>query len=396
VARRSEIETRESRLENRSEVLTRRSQFANAVYESRIPNPESRIPNPESRIPNPESRIPNPESVFRLLTTHYSPLTRSNTNPESHVSSSMDLRHLRHFVAVAEELHFARAAKKLGMAQPPLSQSIMRLEESLGTRLLDRDSRRVRLTPAGAALLGEAREVLARASLAERTVRRVASGEIARLRIGFVPMSAMRILPQAMIRFQRRWPNVEVRLYERTSQAQIDGVREGTLEVGIVVHDAASTKGLEVRVIERYSYVAVIPAGWALAKQKSVRLAELAGQPLIMFPQQMRDRFFQPFSAACRRAGFVPRVAQKIVQPYTMFNLVANGLGVGIVQDTASSLRISGVAFVPIRDLPEFSLDEVAVIWMPGTASPALLAMVDIVGQLAMGRRGHLDSATAQ
>src|SRR5262245_61131824 len=125
----------------------------------------------------------------------------------------MDLHHLRHFVAVAEELHFARAAQKLGMAQPPLSQSIMRLEESLGAKLLERGGRQVRLTPAGAALLGEAREILARASLAERTVHRVASGEIAQLDIGFVPMSTTRILPQAILKFRKAWPDVEVRLH---------------------------------------------------------------------------------------------------------------------------------------------------------------------------------------
>ncbi len=295
----------------------------------------------------------------------------------------MELRHLRHFVAVAEELHFGRAAKRLRMAQPPLSQSIKRLEESLHTRLLERDSRQVRLTPAGAALLGEAREVLARADLAERTVHRVASGEVGRLRIGFVPMSTMHILPQAILRFHKRWPDVDVRLHERTSKAQSDSVRDGTLDAGIVIRHLTDTAGLAVCELERCSYVAVVPASWPMAKHKAIRLADLAGQPLLMFPQQMREHFFPPFAAACRRAGFVPKIAQRIVQPYTMFNLVANGLGIGIVQDTAGSLKIEGVAYVPIRDLPEGFSDEIVLIWMPGAASPALRAMVEVVKQVA-------------
>ena len=185
----------------------------------------------------------------------------------------MELRHLRHFVAVAEELHFGRAAKRLRMAQPPLSQSIKRLEESLHTRLLERDSRQVRLTSAGAALLGEAREVLARADLAERTVHRVASGEVGRLRIGFVPMSTMHILPQAILRFHQRWPDVDVRLYERTSKAQSDSVRDGTLDAGIVIRHLTETAGLAVCELERCSYVAVVPAHWPMAKHKAIRLA---------------------------------------------------------------------------------------------------------------------------
>lgn len=288
----------------------------------------------------------------------------------------MELRHLRHFLAVADELHFARAAKKLGMAQPPLSQSIMRLEKSLGTKLLDRANRAVQLTPAGKALVAEAREVLAKADLAVSLVQRVGSGELARVRIGFVPMSATLTLPRAVRAFQRDWPRVEVQLHERTSVAQADALQHGTLDLGILVRDLADTRGLQLRPIERYSYVAAVPSGWPLAGQSSLQLADLATLPLVMFPQQLAPNFFTDFDAACRRAGFSPSIQQQVAQPYTMFTLVAEQLGIGIVQDTARHLKIAGIAFVPIRDMPVSLSHEVALAWVPRSMPPALRDMI--------------------
>jgi DNA-binding transcriptional LysR family regulator len=288
----------------------------------------------------------------------------------------MELRHLRHFLAVAEELHFARAAKKLGMAQPPLSQSIMRLEKSLGTKLLDRSSRAVQLTAAGKALVPEAREVLARADLAERLVQRVASGELARVSIGFVPMSATLTLPRAVRAFQRDWPHVEVQLHERTSAGQVDALHNGSLDLGILVRDLVDTTGLQLRPIERYSYVAAVPATWPLAGRPSLQLSDLAGSPLVLFPQQLTPNFFTDFEAACRRAGFTPRIQQQVAQPYTMFTLVAEQLGVGIVQDTARHLKIDGITFVPIRDMPASLAHEVALAWVPRSMPPALRDMI--------------------
>jgi DNA-binding transcriptional LysR family regulator len=288
----------------------------------------------------------------------------------------MELRHLRHFLAVAEELHFARAAKKLGMAQPPLSQSVMRLEKSLGTKLLDRSSRGVQLTAAGKALVAEAREVLARADLAERLVQRVASGELARVSIGFVPMSATLTLPRAVRAFQRDWPNVEVQLHERTSAAQVDALHNGSLDLGILVRDLVGTTGLQLRPIERYSYVAAVPASWPLAGRSSLHLSDLAGFPLVLFPQQLAPNFFIDFEAACRRAGFTPRIQQQVAQPYTMFTLVVEQLGIGIVQDTARHLKIDGITFVPIRDMPASLSHEVALAWVPRSMPPALRDMI--------------------
>lgn len=291
----------------------------------------------------------------------------------------MELHHLRHFLAVADELHFGRAAKKLKMAQPPLSQSIMRLEDTLGTRLFDRSTRTVKLTPAGAALLPEAREIIARVTLAERLVERMGSGDLARLRIGFVSMTTAVALPQAIKTFRRAWPNVEVQLHERTSNAQVEALHAGDLDLGILSRERVDTRGLQIRPLERMGLVAAIPSHWPLAARNTLRIADLAGMPLLLFPQQVATEFYTPFVAACRTAGFVPRIAHRVGQPYMLLTLVSQELGIGLVPESARHIGIDGVTFVPIRELPPAMTQEVVLAWVPRATPAALRAMVALL-----------------
>lgn len=300
------------------------------------------------------------------------------------IAEGMQLRHLRHFIAVAEELHFGRAAKRLAMAQPPLSQSIMRLEQHLGTTLIDRSARAIKLTAAGAILLPEAREILARADLAERLVERLSAGEQAKLRVGFVPMSATLALPRAIRAFHRQWPKVQILLTERSSAAQAVSLREGALDLGILVSALADTSGLQCRPIERYGFVAAIPSKWRLASRSQIRLADLAGQPLILFPQQLVPNFYSDFEAACQSAGFRPQVQQRVAQPYSMFALVSQELGIGIVQETARELAIGGVSFVPIRDMPSTLAHEVALAWVPRAVPRHLRDLIATISSKAI------------
>jgi DNA-binding transcriptional LysR family regulator len=295
----------------------------------------------------------------------------------------MELRHLRHFVAVAEELHFGRAAARLGMAQPPLSQSLMRLEANLGVALLDRKQYHVTLTPAGQALLKEARPLLAQAALTEKAVQRAAAGVLPHLRLAFVPMSMMRALPQAIQQFRRSWPGVQVQLAERSSRNTVENLRNGNIDLGIVVPSLVDTEGLELRVVERARVVAAIPSRWPLGQRKSVRLAELADSSFVLFPQQMMNDFYTAFETTCRRAGFSPDISQQVNQAYTMFNLVANGLGVGLVQETARGMRVEGVSLVDIEDMPDSFITEVALAWMPNTISPPLHSMIALLQQMS-------------
>lgn len=295
----------------------------------------------------------------------------------------MELRHLRHFVAVAELQHFGRAAARLGMAQPPLSQSIMRLEESLGTRLLERTSRGVVLTAAGNALLNEARSLIAQADLAERRVRQVGADECASLRIAFVPMCAMRVVPLAMKELHKQWPGVEVRLIERGSALTVASVKSGTIDFGVVARASADVSGLESFTIGRIGVVAAVPSTWPVARCSTLHLSALAGYPLIMFPQQLTHPAYDTFEAACREVGFAPNVTQQARHPYTMLNLIANELGIGLLPDSARHLPVEGVTFIEVEDMPRSFETDIALVWADRRQQPFHRAMLDIMRTLA-------------
>ena len=296
---------------------------------------------------------------------------------------AMELRHLRHFVAVAETRHFGRAAARLGMAQPPLSQSIMRLEESLGIKLLERTPRGVSLTAAGEALMAEAKPLLAQADLAERRVRQAAD-ELASLSIAFVPMCAMHIMPLALHALRKQWPGVDVRLIERGSALTVASVKNGSIDLGVVVTSVADVHELESIVIERMSMVAAVPANWPLAQRTRISMADLTTYPLIMFPQQISQPVFAAFEAARRDAGVSSKVTQQARHPYTMLNLVANELGVGLMLDSARHLPVEGVVFIDIEDLSPSLDTEVSLIWTDRPHKPSHRARLDIIRDLSL------------
>jgi DNA-binding transcriptional LysR family regulator len=295
----------------------------------------------------------------------------------------MDLHHLRHFLAVAEELHFGRAARRLGIAQPPLSQSIKRLEESMGAQLFDRGRGRVTLTPAGNILLPQARDILARVELAERLTRRAAEGGVDCLRVGCMPWSLTRAVPRALRRFKQRWPGVEVRIYEQVSRHQVAAVRRGDLDLGIVSLRLIDTEGLSQRIVERSCLVAAIPQGWAIAHKQSVRLAELAHAPFVVMAPQLSPRSHESFLSACRAAGFEPRIVQESAQPYTLLNMVANELGIALIQSTAAAMKVEGVSLVNIADAPSSFDTEIALVWQAQSLTPPLHALIDTIAEEA-------------
>jgi DNA-binding transcriptional LysR family regulator len=268
------------------------------------------------------------------------------------------------------------------MAQPPLSQSIMRLEEQLGIKLLERTARGVSLTPAGSALLAEAKPLIAQAELAERRVRQAAD-ELASLSIAFVPMCAMRIMPLAIQGLRKQWPGVDVRLIERGSNLTVASVKNGSIDLGVVVTNLADVSGLQSVVIERLRVVAAVPAAWPVAAQRSIRIDDLAQYPLIMFPQQMSQPVFAAFEAARREAGLSPRVTQQARHPYTMLNLVANELGIGLMLDSARYLPVQGVTFIDIEDVPGSYETEVSLVWADRPHKAYHHSMLDIIRHIA-------------
>ena len=299
----------------------------------------------------------------------------------------MELRQLRHFIAVAEELHFGRAAARLGIKQPPLSQSIQRLEQSLGVALFVRSPQRVALTAAGRTLLPEAREIVTRVESAALRTRLAEDGERARINIGFLPWSMVRSIPAALRKFARQWPGVKTELFERTSRQQIASLHAGTLDLGIVSLRHVTPEGLAIRVIEHSRLAVAVPSGWPLARQPSLRLADLAGHPFIMFSPQLSPEGYRRTLAACHEAGFAPNIVQEAGHAFTMLSMVASEMGIATIQSTAASMPVQGVAIVPLADAPESMNLEIALAWDAKNMTAALGGLIDHLGAAAGGER---------
>jgi DNA-binding transcriptional LysR family regulator len=265
----------------------------------------------------------------------------------------MELRHLRYFVAVAEELHFGHAAARLRIAQPPLSRQIRDLEREIGTALFSREHRQVALTHAGAAFLPEARRTLAQAERAQRTAQRAARGEVGRLRVGFVEAATYSgVLPEVLGLFRAELPDVGLELFELSSRQQVEALREGRIELGILhspPHDAAQWLGIE-RVLKD-PMVAALPAGHRLAGRARVALRSLAPEPFLMFHRPDGPGLYDRVIAACQTAGFSPQVAQQAGQLQTLVGLVAAGVGVALVPGSLAQLQRPGVVYRPVSGL---------------------------------------------
>ncbi len=259
----------------------------------------------------------------------------------------MELRHLRYFVALAEELHFTRAARRLGISQPPLSQQIRQMEEELDTPLFERGRRRVALTEAGRMLLAEARATLAQAERAETIARRAGRGEIGELRLGL--FASAPLLPEfaaAVLGFRQRLPGVRLTLQEGPTLWQIDALARRELDAGFLRCPSASDlpAALEAVEIAREELVLVLRRDHRLARRGgAVPIAALAEETFIFFSRTVGTTLHGQLAALCRRAGFAPRIAQEARENSTLMGLVSAGLGVAVVPRSLSRIGVDGV-----------------------------------------------------
>ncbi|HZV74120.1 MAG TPA: LysR family transcriptional regulator [Conexibacter sp.] len=270
---------------------------------------------------------------------------------------SVELRHLRYFVAVAEELSFTRAAARLHMAQPPLSTQIRDLERALGVQLLDRSRRAVRLTPAGEALLAEARRLLVQTEQTLQAVRRAGQGEVGQLTIGFVPSAANSVLPGHLRTFRQRHPDVELYLREMPPDDLVRALHDGGVDL-CFLHLPLLDERVETLVVSEQPLRAALPIDHPLSGRKRIAVAALAEEPFVMPAQYRVPGLHAQVTEACRRAGFTPKAVQKDVwQIQTIVGLVAAGIGVALVPASAETMRRTGVAYVPLRgDVPSVRL----------------------------------------
>jgi DNA-binding transcriptional LysR family regulator len=260
-----------------------------------------------------------------------------------------DLRQLRHFVAVAERLHFGRAAAALHMSQPPLSRSIRDLEGRLGATLLARTRRKVELTPEGARFLEEARRLLAQLEHAVLEVGRMAIGG-GRLRLGFVSLADYGVLPNLLKAYKAARPGVALALREMLSPDQAAALAAGELDFGLLLPPVAGAD-LEHVVVQRERFLVALPSRHRLARARgSIAIRELASEAFVMAPRDIAPGLHDVVAALARRAGFAPRVAQEAIQMQTVVSLVSSGMGVAVVPASVANLGRRGVAYREIAD----------------------------------------------
>ena len=261
-----------------------------------------------------------------------------------------DLRQLRHFVAVAERLHFGRAAAALHISQPPLSRSIRDLEQRVGATLLARTRRRVELTPEGARFLGEAKRLLSHLERAVLEVGSMAAGDGGQLRLGFVSLADFGVLPGLLKAYKSARPGVALALREMLSPEQAAALAAGELDFGLLLPPVAGTD-LEHVVVQRERFLAALPSRHRLARVRGrIAVRELAGEAFVMAPREIAPGLHDIVAALAARAGFSPRVAQEAIQMQTVVSLVSSGLGVAIVPASVANLGRRGVAYREIGD----------------------------------------------
>ncbi|WP_346293719.1 LysR substrate-binding domain-containing protein [Sphaerothrix gracilis] len=290
----------------------------------------------------------------------------------------MELRHLRYFIAVAEELHFSRAAERLCISQPPLSQQIRSLEEELGVKLFERTKRHVQLTEAGKVFLDRCYVVLAQLEQAIVATQRVERGEVGQLEIGFVGSATYTVLPEILSVFREQFPAVDLRLHELTTAQQIYALHNKQVDVGIV-RSAITEPGLEVKCILQESLMLALPKTHPLSAQTNVSLSTLKNELFILFPAKMGPAFYEQIIDICQQAGFRPKVAQEAVQMQTIIGLVAAELGIAFVPASLKNFPRSGVVYRPLQEkTPKTRL---YLAWRQHDASPVLEAFLALAGE---------------
>lgn len=286
----------------------------------------------------------------------------------------MELRHLSAFVAVAEELHFGRAAKRLQMAQPPLSQQIRQLEKELGVQLFERNTRSVRLTSAGESFLQPVRTVLDHLDVAVRAAKAAGRGEYGRVSIGFAGASSHETLPRLTRAVRAAHPGIELVMTGQTyANVALARVADGSLDLGFV-RLPVTQPGVAHRVIDEEELVCALPSDHPLAARDSVSIEGLAEEPFVSFPANTGSTVRDAMVGACEAAGFNPRVVQEAPDSYTIMALVAAGVGVTLTVTSVQHIQQNGLVYRPLAGPP--IRRQAALAWRSDNPSAALRAVL--------------------
>jgi DNA-binding transcriptional LysR family regulator len=302
----------------------------------------------------------------------------------------MELRHFRYFVAVAEELHFGRAAERLHIVQPALSRQIIALERELGVELFDR-TRGVTLTPAGEAFLAEARNVLRHADQATEIARATASGSVGSLEIGCIASAMWHVLPAALAEHRNRHPDLRFHLHHETSPVQLERLKKGELHIGFV-RPLARDEDLVFETIMREQFVVGLPESHPLAAQEVIDLADLRDETFITLPRANAPMLHDQHIATCLSYGFTPKITDESNSP-TALSMVASGMAVTLITESFLRVHWAGIAVRPLnKPTPEV---EMAVAYRADNRSPALMAFLETTREVARTLPSPLEEVTS-
>ncbi|MBC3919958.1 LysR family transcriptional regulator [Undibacterium sp. CY18W] len=300
----------------------------------------------------------------------------------------MELRHLRYFIAVAEELHFTRAAERLHIGQPPLSHAIQMLEADVGAQLFERSKRWVRLTEAGKLFLQDARHILALSEQASETARRAQRGETGELRIGFTFSTPFTPLFAAVINgYRQQYPDVTLTLREMATNKQLEALSQHSLDVGFIRPPEGGelargvSSPLRFKTLREDPLVVVLPTTHALAKKKKVPMQDLAQLPFIMYPPSAGTGIYPHILRLCHAAGFAPRVTQEANDASTIIGLVAAGCGISILPGSFYTIHFDGICYRPVADAG--ATTSLLLAQRKDEVSPLVAAFVGLAAELA-------------
>jgi DNA-binding transcriptional LysR family regulator len=303
----------------------------------------------------------------------------------------LNLRRLGYFVAVAEELHFGRAARRVGIAQPALSQQIGKLEAELSVLLFERTKRSVRLTEAGRALVGEGRELLARSNQITSRLLRVSEGKVGCLRVGFVASGAYDILPPIVRRFRRAFPDVQIEVDECGLEFPVERLSSGALDLA-VVRGPVNRTDFRIETLLREPLCAVVPCGHRLAARRRIALGSLRDETFILFPRHRAPEFHDQITGMCRAAGFVPNVRQDAAEWQLLVSLVAAGFGVTLAPASVRFMPRRGVQYLAISPCASFA--QLDLVFSQLSTSPAAERFARIARQMGLERMAKLNSSS--
>jgi DNA-binding transcriptional LysR family regulator len=300
----------------------------------------------------------------------------------------MELRQLKYFITVAEELHFGRAAESLHLSQPALSKQIQALEDSLEIQLFERTKHWVRLTIAGQKFLETAHRILHEVEEGIQITRQVADGEIGRLRIGFTESTLFCLAPDIVKTYREQYPQIELILTNRGTEAQVEALRTHQIDVGFV-YLPIREPSLSIHPLFEEVYIIALPTLHRLARQRRIALQSLANEPLIFYPRSLAPVLYANFIKCCEQAGFLPNIVQEAELAQTRLGLVAADVGITFVLSNAQSLSAKGVVYRPLME--DSLMLKLALAWRQNESSPVVYEFLKMLKTIKFANGGVVD-----